>query len=75
MALATAGYSNYKLVYYMQVGNKQFTTDTHSVNTAKIYGYYNNSSNERHHAGLPTCQLAMTLMVKVNEEKYTYEHY
>ena len=59
---------------YIVTGNlidvrAQFTTDAHAGNITKIYGFYNDSCNVRHHASLPTDEPAMTRMVKVNEIK------
>ena len=39
----------------------------HMQVAAKIYGFYNNSCNFEHHAGLPAGKPAMTQAVKVDK--------
>ena len=51
----------------MQVDSPQFTADAHAGNLAKIYGFYNNSCNIRHHPGKPVGEPAMTWIVKLDE--------
>ena len=52
----------------MRVDSSQFTADAHAGNKAKIYKFYNNSSNARLHAGKPTGEPVITRMVKVDEK-------
>ena len=54
----------------MGVYATQFTTDAHAGNKAKIYGFYNNSCNVRHHAGKPAGETMITRMVKVHKNIY-----
>jgi len=49
------------------IDSPQFITDVHTGNIAKIYRFYNDSCNVRHHAGKPTDKPAMTQMVKVDK--------
>ena len=42
----------------------------HMQETAKIYGFYNNSCTVRDNVGLPAGQPALAWMVKVGEMKY-----
>ena len=49
------------------VDSLQFTADAHAGNIAKIYRFYNNSCNVRHHVGKPAGEPTITRMVKVDE--------